>query len=47
MEIKQRLLSILNTAFNSQGSDAGHNEIVYYCPFFNVLIFLTKLINKG
>ena len=35
MEIKQRLLSILNTAFNSQGSDAGHNEIVYYCPFCN------------
>ena len=33
MEIKQRLLSILNSAFNSQGSDGGRNEIVYYCPF--------------
>ena len=33
MEIKQRLLSILNSAFNSQGSDGGRDEIVYYCPF--------------
>ncbi len=35
MEIKQRLLSILNSAFNSQGSDGGRDEIVYYCPFCN------------
>lgn len=33
MEIKQRLLSILNSAFNSQGSDGGRDEIVYFCPF--------------
>jgi len=35
MEIKQRLLSILNTAFDSLGSDGGQDEIVYFCPFCN------------
>jgi DNA primase len=35
MEIKQRLISILDTVLSGHGSDGGPNEIVYYCPFCN------------
>ena len=35
MEIKQRLLSILNSLIQSNGTDGGKNELLYYCPFCN------------